>query len=63
MSFTYDTKGSNTLTGDARSAAGSFSSNNKSQQGVTWGSDFNTWAAESRQWGQVASQLTQDTKH
>lgn len=63
MSFTNDSKGSNTLTGDARSSAGTFSNDALSMQGVTWQSDFNTWATELRMWSQVGSQLNLDTKH
>lgn len=63
MSFTSDSKTTSTLTADARSSAGTFTSGSKSSQGVTWGSDYNTWALESRTWAQATSQLTLDTKN
>ena len=63
MSFTNDSKGSNTLTGDTRSVAGTFTQDSKAQQGVTWGSDFNTWILELRTWAQATSSLSLDTKN
>lgn len=63
MSFAYDSKGSNTLTGNARSAAGIFTNDSLSMQGITWQSDFNTWAMELRTWAQAASQLILDIKN
>lgn len=61
--LTYDSKGSNSLTRDTRSSAGTLTNDTHSFQGITWGDDFNTWAAELRTWGEVTSQLTLDTRN
>lgn len=63
MSFYFDSKGSNVLSGDPRSTAGTFSQDGKSQEGVTWQTDLLMWSQELRTWAQAGSQLTLDTKH
>ncbi len=63
MSFSFDSKGSNTLTNDAISPAGTFSGDSKSSGEITWGLDFRTWAQETRTWAQMATLYTLDTKH
>lgn len=63
MSFTYDQKSTTALSGDARSSAGSFTNDNHSVMGITWGDDFNTWITELRTWAEAVSGLTLDARN
>lgn len=61
--LTYDSKSSTALTADTRSSAGSLTYDSKSSGDVEWRSNSNTWANESRTWGELGLLITLDTRN
>lgn len=65
MSFAYDSKGSNTLTGGTRHSASAYTTDNKTGIVHLWTSTYFPWLSTSFPWsiGGFGAILTLDVKH
>ncbi len=64
MTFVQDNKTAASLGQENRTAAATLTQDNRNGgfSGFSWGSDFSTWANETRTWGQMILNPALDTR-